>query len=279
MPESSSSSQWDRLLLNLGDWQGSFTRLSPTGDLTEDIPTLVSLVGLEQNSTMRQTIQHFDPLTQAVVREKVLEYSSLNRSILFFEDGAFCQGSIQWAPFAEFGAEFGFIRGDRRMRLVQLFSSSGQLDSLTLIREQRQATQAPERPTLTVEALLGEWHGEAVTLYPDWRSPQVSHTQLRLQRQEDRLEQQLISDSFSFTSTAQIQGNLLKFDQGNSPMQVLLLPDGASSTTPLSLRGGQGFFLEAGWLIEDTVRQRVIRRYDDKGGWVSLTQVTERKVG
>jgi hypothetical protein len=38
------------------------------------------------------------------------------------------------------------------------------------------------------------------------------------------------------------------------------------------------FLLEAGWLISDNLRQRLIRRYDERGGWVSLTLVTERKI-
>jgi hypothetical protein len=40
----------------------------------------------------------------------------------------------------------------------------------------------------------------------------------------------------------------------------------------------QSFILEVGWLIEPNLRQRMIRSYSDKGEWVSLTLVTERRV-
>jgi hypothetical protein len=269
-------SQWDNLLCNLGDWRGSFTRLSPQGNIKENIPTQVTLEGLNQNQTVRQVVRHFAE-TGEVAREKVLEYSSLSRSTLFFEDGAFSQGSMQFGPSAEFGAELGFIHGDRRLRLVQLFDVNSNLSSLTLIREHRAGTEAAERPVLTVEQLVGEWRGEATTLYSDWRSPDCYATHLVVQREGDRLHQKLTAPNLELDSSAQIQPNLLLFDQGSYSIQMLLLPDGASSNTPLTIPKGKPFFLEAGWLIQPSLRQRLIRSYDDRGGWVSLTLVTEHK--
>lgn len=271
-------SQWDNLLCNLGDWRGSFTRLSPQGIVNEDIPTQVTLEGFNQKQTVRQVVRHFSAETGEVTREKVLEYSSLSRSTLVFEGGAFSQGSMQFGPFSEFGAELGFIQGDRRLRLVQLFDTHSHLASLTLIREHRAGTDAAERPTLTVEQLIGEWQGEATTLYADWRSPDHYATHLAVQREGDRLHQKLTAPNFELNSTAQIQENLLRFDQGSDPVQVLLLPDGASSNTPLAIPRGKPFFLEAGWLIQPDLRQRLIRSYDAQGGWVSLTLVTEHKL-
>ena len=184
------TSQWECLLKNLGEWQGSFTRISPQGEQLEDIPTVVSLEGLNNNQTIRQIIRRLPP--GQPVNEKVLEYSSLNRSTLFFENGAFSQGSIQWGPFSEFGAELGLIESDRRLRLVQLYNKDGQLERLTLIREKLAGTNTPERPPLTVEQLLGEWLGEAVTIYPDWRSPDTYPTRLKIDHQDtNRIVQQL----------------------------------------------------------------------------------------
>jgi len=280
-------SQWECLLQNLGEWQGSFTRLSPQGELLEDTPTVVSLEGKNDNQTIRQVIRRVLP---GNVDEKVLEYSSLGRGVLFFEDGAFSQGSMQWGPFSEFGAELGLIHGNRRLRLVQLFkqqaSSAPSLtttpDRLTLIREKLAGTDAPERPHLTLDALLGEWQGEAVTLYPDLRSPDNYPTTLKLDCQHgNKLVQQLTfgkgESTRTITSTARIDGNLLYFDEGSSPVQVLLLPDGASATFPQQIKARQAFFLEVGWLVQADLRQRMIRSYSDKGEWVSLTLVTERK--
>src|SRR4028118_1487371 len=109
-------SQWERLLKNLGEWQGSFTRFSPQGEQLEDTPTVVSLEGLNDNQTIRQIVHRLPP--DQPVEEKVLEYSSLSRSILFFENGAFSQGTIQWAPFSECGAELGLIEGRSEERRV-----------------------------------------------------------------------------------------------------------------------------------------------------------------
>ncbi|MCA1994014.1 MAG: DUF3598 family protein [Coleofasciculus sp. S288] len=274
-------SQWECLLKNLGEWQGSFTRLSPQGEQLEDTPTVVSLEGLNNNQTIRQTIRRFQE--NGGVDEKVLEYSSLNRSTLFLENGAFSQGSIQWAPFSDFGAELGLIEGNRRLRLVQLFNKESHLSRLTLIREKLAGTDAPERPPLTLEQLLGEWHGEAVTIYPDLRSPDTYPTHLKLHRDDtNRLVQQLTfgtgASVRTITSTARIDGSILHFDQGALPIQVLMLPDGASSNCPLHVKPGHSFVLEAGWLPQPDRRQRLVRTYNDKGEWVSLTLVTEQRI-
>lgn len=276
MADSVTASQWHSLLHNLGAWHGSFTRFSPQGILQADLPSLVTLEGLDENRTIRQTIEKFSAAGEPN-DSRVLEYSSLNRSTLFFEDGAFSQGSVQFGPFSEFGAEFGFISGDRRLRLVQLFGKDSHLNQLTLIREQLQHPPQPE-PTLTPQQLVGDWQGEAVTLYPDWREPARYATQLSIWLEGDLLHQRLKAPDLALHSTAQINGSILRFEQGKFPVQVLLLPNGASANTPLTIPRGQPFFLEAGWLIQENLRQRMMRSYDGRGEWVSLTLITERKI-
>ncbi len=263
------TSQWNALLKNLGEWQGSFTRLSPQGDLLGDTKSVVSLEGLNNNQTIRQTIRLGES-------EKVLEYSSLGKGVLFFEDGAFSQGSIQLAPFSEFGAEFGLIHGESRLRLVQLFDKNLKLDSFTLIREHLAQTQPSQNPDLTIDALLGEWLGEAVTIYPDFQKPDSYSTQMHLTlNNQGKLTQSLSFVNRTITSTATVKDSILLFEQNQ--VQVLLLPDGASVTSPLQAQLRQPLFLEVGWLINPNLRQRMIRSYNDKGEWVSLTLVTERK--
>ncbi|MBE9009556.1 DUF3598 family protein [Pseudanabaenaceae cyanobacterium LEGE 13415] len=266
-------SQWDCLLANLGAWEGSFTRLSPSGKVLEDVPSIVSFTGLNDNQTMRQIVRLSPP--NQPVSEKVLEYSSLGRNILLFDNGAFSQGTIQFAPFSEFGAELGLIWNDRRLRLVQLFDKQAKLTGLTLIREKLSGSETPERPPLQADDLIGEWSGEATTIYPDYRSPDSYTTTLKIQREGDRLHQEL-NFGRSIVTTAQIEGSVLKFDSSN--VQVLLLPDGASSNCPTEIQPRKPFVLEVGWLIQPDLRQRLIRTYSDKGEWVSLTLVTERRI-
>ncbi|MBW4551728.1 MAG: DUF3598 family protein [Aphanocapsa sp. GSE-SYN-MK-11-07L] len=273
-----SKSQWQCFVENLGQWQGSFTRLDADGQELEDTPSLLNLEGLNQNQTARLILQFFTADRQTLTSEKVFEFSTLSRSILFFEQGGFSQGSIQLAPHTEFGAEFGLIEGNRRLRLVQLFDTQGQLDRITLIREQRLGTTAPERPPLTLEMLLGQWQGEAITLYPDLRSPDTYTTHLNLDQQGSELTQHLTTSSgLEIISKAEISNGVLKFNQGSQPVQVLLLPDGASCTCPRQIQPRLPLFLEMGWLIQPNLRQRMIRSYSASGEWVSLTLVVEHK--
>lgn len=271
-----SLSQWQCLLKNLGVWRGSFTRMSPEGEILEDTPTLVSLEGQENNRRMHQVVRYLPPNQEP--RETVLNYNSLSRNILFFENGAFSQGSLFWSPWSQCGAEFGLIEGDRRLRLVQLFDKGEKLTSLTLIREKLDQSNQEDRPKLTLEQLLGTWQGEAITIYPDWSPPQTQTTQLDLVYQGDRLTQRLNFAQGLITSTATVRGSQLDFTDSRLPMRVLLLPDGASATFPLAIKPQQSFFLEVGWLVEPSLRQRLIRSYNSKGEWDSLTLVVERKI-
>lgn len=278
------ASQWQCLLQNLGEWHGSFTRLSPQGIILDDTPTVVSFVGLNENQTVRQVIRRLTTPAE----ETVLEYSSLGRGVLCLDSGAFSQGSIQFGPFSEFGAELGLIEtqadgtpGDRRLRLVQLFNRQSQLHQLTLIREWRANANGQPRSPLTVQDLLGSWQGSATTVYPDWQPPTTDSTHLKVQLDGDALltQELTLPSGQTLRSQATVNGNVLHFSQGAQAIQVLLLPDGASSTCPLDIKPGHPFFLEVGWLLQPNYRQRLIRSYSDRGEWTRLTLVTEQKVG
>lgn len=276
--------QWSSFLENLGEWEGYFTRFSPTGELLAENQSLLSLIGLNNNTSARLTLKRFTPNPQGgepEVNELVREYENFGRDILFFENGAFCQGSIQLAPFTELGAEFGFINTDRRLRLVELFDVEGKPKSLTVVTEKRVGTNAIISPPLTVDHLLGKWEGEAITIYPDFRPSDSYSTELIIEKQgSDRLIQELNFSSNDQTktmkSTARIDGKILHFEENNQPIQVILLPGGASATIPLKIDHHQPTFFEGGWLIEPDLRQRMIRSYNNRGEWISLTLVTER---
>ncbi|MEH2147179.1 DUF3598 family protein [Nostoc sp.] len=267
-------SQWECFLQNFGVWEGSFSNFSPQGILLNDTPSRLSLEGLNNNQTVRLT------LCRSGRDDVVKEYSSLGRSLLFFENGSFSEGLIQLGPFSEFGAEVALVHENGRLRLVQLFDNTGQLKELILIREHLAGTPVVESPTLKMNDLLGEWQGQAVTIYPDWRSPDTYSTTLKLQLDDaGRLIQSTSFAERTITSTATIKGSIVLFDQDpEKQVQVLFLPDGASATSPLKVQLRQPFFLEVGWLIQSNLRQRMIRSYNEKGEWVSLTLVTEERV-
>jgi hypothetical protein len=270
-------SQWECLLKNLGEWRGSFSRLSPTGEIIEDIPTIVSLEGRgDRNQTIHQIVRYLPP--NQPPRETVLTYSSLNRNILFFDNGAFSQGSLFWSPWSECGAEFGLMAGDRRLRLVILYNQGDKPSGLTLIREQLPHNNQPENPSLRVEQLLGTWQGTAVTIYPDFSQGTPQTTKLEITQSNQQLTQKLSFAQQIIISQGLIKDCYLDFTASNPPVRVLLLSDGASATFPLVIEPGQSFFLEMGWLIQPLQRQRLIRHYNPKGEWISLTLVTENKV-
>ncbi len=272
-------SQWDCFLQNLGEWHGSFTQLSPQGDILGDTP---SVLRLELDD--RQTV-HLN-LRREGKPDVALSYTTVGGGLKFFETGAFSQGPIQMAPFSQFGGELALVYGDRRLRLVQLFDLDGRLESLTLIREkradiaERPLADISKRSPLTLESLLGEWHGLATTIYADLQEPETHATTLNLHQDGDKIIQEIsFGKTGKITSTGTIQGSRLLFDRGSQPIQVLLLADGASSTCPVQITKGNPLFLEVGWLVESDQRQRLIRSYNSKGEWVSLTLVTEQKIG
>jgi hypothetical protein len=267
------TSQWQGLLQNLGTWQGSFTNLSPEGVPLQDTPSEVTLRLSEDEQTVFFSLQrHASP--EIALR---FNYPGPGLQIPFFENGCFSQGSLQHAPQTQFGAEFALIEGDRRLRLVQLFDQGTALTSLTLIRENRAGNMA-QSPPLTVDLLVGVWQGEAVTRYADHRSPDVIQTHLTVAQEGDCLTQSLQFGGRTIQSSAHRDGNCLHFKDGAQPMKLLCLPGGASALYPQQIQPRTPFMIETGWLVEPTLRKRMVRSYGDHGEWVSITLVTERKV-
>jgi Domain of unknown function (DUF3598) len=272
--------QWECFLQNLGEWQGSFAEFSPTGELREDIPSLLKLEEIAPHQARLTLTRNSPKFPEPLVQE----YSSFNQSLRFFESGAFSQGALQYSPYSQFGGEFSLVNGrgaavgDRRLRLVQLYNSESELQCFKLIREQRVGAATPERTHLQVEDLVGEWQGEAATIFPDGRTPLQFSSHLTIGRQGDLLQQQLCFGSRTIATEATIAGNLLKYHNSPVPVQIVLLPDGASANCPTQVSIGHPFVLELGWLMEPTLRQRIMRTYDANGEWINSTWVTERKV-
>jgi len=273
---------WENFLKNLGEWQGSFTRISLQGELLDSIPSILNLEGFENNELVRFRLRRFGEggYSQPPLSDYSQEYRFLGRQVIFFDTGAFSKGSLQLAPFSEFGAESGFVAENRRLRFVQLYDPQGSLSSIILIREFRANTDARERPPLTVKQLLGQWEGIAYTVYADWQPSETCATHIEVKDiGDDRLKQELSFGDRTLTSTARIEGDILHFEDGPISRKILLLPDGASSNTPLQLKLRQSFFVEVGWLVDDNERQRLIRSYNEKGEWISSTHVIEHRVG
>ena len=269
------STPWENMLKNVGEWDGSFTKFDLQGTELNNIPSNLKLEDLGDHraklTLIRRSPQHPNPLIQ--------EYASLRQGLLFCDCGAFSQGSIQFAPFAQFGGEFGHVWADRRLRLVQLFTPESKPEFITLIREVRSGSNAPILDRLQISDLIGTWNGKATTYYPDWRTPtQFTSTLTISQSDAGTLDQALQFGDRVIRSQGRIEGNSLFFDQSTLKTQVLMLPDKASASFPIEIPKGIPFFMECGWMPEPNVRQRIIRNYDAKGEWTSLIRVVERKI-
>ncbi|MEM9276326.1 MAG: DUF3598 family protein [Cyanobacteria bacterium P01_F01_bin.143] len=272
---------WENFLKNLGEWEGSFTSVSLDGELLKSTPSILNLEGLEDNQLVKFRLRRFGSgdYSEPPISDHAQEYRSIGRQNIFFETGAFSKGSLQLAPFSEFGAEYGFVAEDRRLRFVQLYDKQGNLRDLILIREFRSGTDARERSMLEVSQLIGNWQGTARTAYSDWRPSETYATSLEIKEiGNGLLQQQQNLGETTITSKVRVECKKLLFDGGNIPRQTLLLPDGTSSNTPLEVKLRQEFFVEMGWLVEDNIRQRLIRNYNEKGQWVSATHIIEHKI-
>ncbi|MGA1623841.1 MAG: DUF3598 family protein [Synechocystis sp.] len=270
---------WQNFLKNLGEWRGSFTRLTPQGVEVSSTPSILTLEGLEENRLVRFRLRRYDnpDYHDPPSQDYSQDYRSLGRQAIFFNTGAFCKGPWQLAPFTEFGAEFGFVDGDRRFRFVQLYDKELSLSSLTLIREFRQGSAAQERPPLSLEQLLGTWRGQACTAYPDWRDPEISATALTLTQNGTYLQQTLTMGNQTIHRQGVIEDKQIRWAEAN-PRTLLLLPDGGSSDAPDRLQLRQPFSVEVGWLVRENERQRLIRHYDEKGAWAAATFISEHRV-
>ncbi len=272
---------WDNFLKNLGQWEGSFTSVSLEGKLLESTLSILNLEGFEENKLVKFRVRRFGPsgYNEPPLKDYCQEYRTLGKQNIFFQTGAFSKGSLQFAPYSEFGAEYGFVDQNRRLRFVQLYNDQGILNSLVLIREFRSRSDAKERPPLTVEQLLGQWKGTVHKVYSDWQPSETYSTFLEVKDIGDgRLQQQWSCGEDTMTTTARIEGNILYYDEGSIARKILLLSDGTSSNTPLEIKLRQPFYLELGWMVEDNQHQRLIRSYNDKGAWISASHVIEHRV-
>ena len=258
------SDQWQNFLGNLGTWRGSFSGLGPDGQEQNSTPSILSLIA----DPAEERLVHFrlrrfaDPACSGEpVSDLQQDYRSLGRQVVFFETGTFCKGSLQVAPGSNFGAEFGFIHGDRRHRLVQLHNDEGRFDKLVLIREFREGSDAREEPSLTPFALRGSWSGMASTISADWPEPDLAICQFNID----------VSAGGALTMEENVSRATPAAE--GSDVRVTWMADGGYHRTPEGVSHREPFRLEAGWLVGDDRLERLIRCYDRTGAWLSATQI------
>jgi hypothetical protein len=262
------ASQWENFLRNLGEWRGSFTSISPQGEVQESTASLLSLEEEPGERLVRFRLRRYGPegTDAPPTRELEQELRSLGRQVVFFASGAFAKGSLQLAPGTPGGGEFAFVHADRRHRLVQLYSAEGEFTGLVLIREFRVGSEAAERPALEPQQLVGSWRGEAATISADWPEPELA---------ECRIEGRAGSAGLQLHTTVGSETSESPAADGRD--RLLLLPDGGWSLTPLALSHRAPARLEAGWLPAPGRMERLIRRVDASGAWRSSTWIVAER--
>ena len=275
-------SQWECVLENLGEWVGSFTTVTPQGELIEDISSIIKLAGIRDNQAIHLVLNRFYPLPNSTEKyaKEVVWYFSTPPGIgaIYFETGAFSSGGLTVYLGAKTISEFSLRAGDRRFRMIQTFDISQRLDRVTFVREQLQGTTTPERPQLEIAELVGTWNGIATTLYADNRPAiesntrsifKVSHTSYQLIEQDRSIDLTVDPD----VPGARVWHFINSSD--SQSYQLLLLPDGGYSIAPTQIELGHAFCLEIGWIHQTNQRQRLVRRYDSTGKWESATFIEE----
>lgn len=276
-------SQWQNFLLNRGEWQGSFTSLSAEGVVTDSTPSILILEPADEERLVRFHLRRYGSgsYDDQPTREVRTDYRTLGRQVVFFDTGSFSKGSLQLAPKTPSGAEFGFIATDRRFRLVQLFNDDGGFDGHVLIREFRAGSTAQERPALTLESLCGHWCAQISTISSDWPVPDLSTSEIRIERSlasgDDGLRIETSAAPAEASFSVRSDGESLLTD-GPCLRRLQLLPDGGYSLIPLQESHRQAFSVEAGWMPAPDRLERLIRRYDASGAWISSTQILATRV-
>lgn len=275
------SSQWDNFLKNLGTWRGSFAGMNLDGEISDEVPSILKLSLANGNrDKVDFTLRRFGNggYDSEPTSNMATEFTGLGRHTVFFETGSFSKGSMCLSSISPFIAEFGLIEGDRRLRMVQMYDDNFQFNKLVFIREFREGTEAQERPLLTIEQLLGTWESEYYIYTPDFEPPKINQSRMILQKEGDFLHCKLEMEHHSFNSKGEIAGNKILFREGSMPRQLTLLPDGGSINVPPRLEQKKAFFVEAGWLVSDNIRHRIMRNFNAQGEWESSTLIIEKRV-
>ncbi len=103
---------WENFLKNLGEWQGSFTSVANTGELGESTPSLLTLVGTEDNQVVHFRLQRFGPegYGSTPISDISQTYQTLGKQTIFLQRGPFLKGPFSSRPMASSGPSMALLR-------------------------------------------------------------------------------------------------------------------------------------------------------------------------
>ena len=159
------SSHWDDLLRNVGEWRGWFDSMDGTLQRIKRQPSMLTLEPSASGVPLYLTLllwpegagaPHQMPSGEPEKRI-VQSFMRLDPDMEVFGTGSFSRGTLYRSNWSKLYAEFGFLHGPRRHRLVLLWDGAGQLDRIVLIREFLVGSSAVECPALQADHLIGDW--------------------------------------------------------------------------------------------------------------------------
>lgn len=93
------TTNWENFRKNLGEWHGSFTAISPTGDVGASVPSILILADTADGQRVRFELRRFgNGLDQPPTSETVQEYATIGRQNVFFRRGLFLRDRCRWRP-------------------------------------------------------------------------------------------------------------------------------------------------------------------------------------
>ena len=159
--------EWELLLLNVGEWRGWFDSMDRLLQRTKRQRSQLTLQpapsGVPLNLTLLlwpeedgSSSPHKTPDGEPEKRI-VQSFVRVDPDMGVFGTGSFSRGTLYRSTWTKLYAEFGFLHGQRRHRLVLLWDGSGQLERVVLIREFLAGSSAEECPPLEADHLIGDW--------------------------------------------------------------------------------------------------------------------------
>ena len=277
-------SQWDCIRENIGVWRGSFTQFSADGQPEKDTPSVLTLEETEQGEKMQLTLERTPPGESTNIVKRDFSAPGPAPYVYFFENGAFSQGSSQWAAFSQFGAEMSIRVGDRRVRFVIMYESTvegtSEIKYVTLIRETREEGISFEQPDLSLQSLNSSWTGEIAVLHASMEPLSKGHSEWQLDATalENREQFDEVTQSVSLSSEdVDLTADKPAVLQGDLAYVLMPLPNGTYCFIPQTIRKGEAFRIEVGWLEKEDARSRLIRYYDAQGVWTHTGLIEDQR--
>lgn len=239
---------------HLHDWQGIWTRYTPTGEVKESFRSLRHFEGNSDKTEVYQLNKYF--YAEDNVQQKSFTYDQLgiklsdeisDHQYKSMQSYFFPSGHCSWLfPKLERGSKCGtelFFKYEHlRHSVVIVYDEQGYLLGTTYIREDSTGYPSSYWSTdleqLSQRDLQKNWQGTSITITPDLQ----------------------ISDPVSTQLTWVWEGH-----------KTFFLPDGVSISCPDKVSVGTPFACAANWLINETEIHQLIANYDESGKFKALT--------